>query len=69
LVAGESELEKRIFQNYSFLSHRKHGRYIAVNCGPFQKAIDSELFGHEKGFYWATGTREGYFEVADGTIF
>ena len=54
------------------LSHRKHGKYIAVNCGAIPEGtIDSELFGHEKGaFTGATSTREGYFEVADGgTIF
>jgi transcriptional regulator with PAS, ATPase and Fis domain len=54
------------------LSHRKHGKYIAVNCGAIPEGtIDSELFGHEKGsFTGATGTREGYFEVANGgTIF
>ena len=48
--------------------HRKHGKYIAVNCGAIPEGtIDSELFGHEKGaFTGATATREGYFEVADG---
>ena len=54
------------------LSHRKHGKYIAVNCGAIPEGtIDSELFGHEKGaFTGATQTRSGYFEVADGgTIF
>jgi transcriptional regulator with PAS, ATPase and Fis domain len=54
------------------LSHRKHGKYIAVNCGAIPEGtIDSELFGHEKGsFTGALNTREGYFEVADGgTIF
>jgi transcriptional regulator with PAS, ATPase and Fis domain len=54
------------------LSHRKHGKYIAVNCGAIPEGtIDSELFGHEKGaFTGATATRSGYFEVADGgTIF
>jgi transcriptional regulator with PAS, ATPase and Fis domain len=54
------------------LSHRKHGKYIAVNCGAIPEGtIDSELFGHEKGsFTGATATREGYFEVANGgTIF
>jgi hypothetical protein len=54
------------------LSHRKHGKYIAVNCGAIPEGtIDSELFGHEKGsFTGATNTREGYFEVASGgTIF
>src|SRR5690606_25619140 len=54
------------------LSHRKHGKYIAVNCGAIPEGtIDSELFGHEKGaFTGAVNTREGYFEVANGgTIF
>ncbi|MFM2291253.1 MAG: hypothetical protein RIS29_1066, partial [Bacteroidota bacterium] len=53
-------------------SHRKHGPYIAVNCGAIPEGtIDSELFGHEKGsFTGATADRKGYFEVADGgTIF
>jgi DNA-binding NtrC family response regulator len=51
------------------LSHRKHGKYIAVNCGAIPEGtIDSELFGHEKELY--KQRREGYFEVADGgTIF
>ena len=54
------------------LSHRKHSKFIAVNCGAIPEGtIDSELFGHEKGaFTGATQTRAGYFEVADGgTIF
>ena len=54
------------------LSHRKHNKYIAVNCGAIPEGtIDSELFGHEKGsFTGASQTRNGYFEVADGgTIF
>ena len=54
------------------LSSRKHGEYIAVNCGAIPEGtIDSELFGHEKGsFTGAHGSRQGYFEVADGgTIF
>jgi len=53
-------------------SKRKHGQYIAVNCGAIPEGtIDSELFGHEKGsFTGATDSRKGYFEVADGgTIF
>ena len=73
LVAGESGVGKEnIPRIIHSLSHRKHGRYIAVNCGAIPEGtIDSELFGHEKGaFTGATGTREGYFEVADGgTIF
>jgi transcriptional regulator with PAS, ATPase and Fis domain len=73
LVTGESgvgkeNIPKIIHQN----SHRKHAKYIAVNCGAIPEGtIDSELFGHEKGaFTGATATRSGYFEVADGgTIF
>ncbi|WP_395049980.1 sigma-54 interaction domain-containing protein [Flavobacterium sp.] len=73
LVVGESGVGKEsIPKIIHTLSHRKHGKYIAVNCGAIPEGtIDSELFGHEKGsFTGATGTREGYFEVADGgTIF
>ena len=73
LVAGESGVGKEnIPKIIHALSHRKHGKYIAVNCGAIPEGtIDSELFGHEKGaFTGATNTREGYFEVADGgTIF
>ncbi len=73
LVTGESGVGKesipKIIHN---LSHRKHAKYIAVNCGAIPEGtIDSELFGHEKGaFTGATAARKGYFEVADGgTIF
>lgn len=73
LVIGESGVGKenipKIIHQYS---HRKHSKYIAVNCGAIPEGtIDSELFGHEKGaFTGATQTRLGYFEVADGgTIF
>ena len=73
LVIGESGVGKenipKIIHQYS---HRKHAKYIAVNCGAIPEGtIDSELFGHEKGaFTGATQTRSGYFEVADGgTIF
>ena len=73
LVTGESGVGKEsIPKIIHSLSHRKHGKYIAVNCGAIPEGtIDSELFGHEKGaFTGATGTREVYFEVADGgTIF
>ena len=73
LVTGESGVGKEsIPRIIHALSHRKHGKYIAVNCGAIPEGtIDSELFGHEKGsFTGATGAREGYFEVADGgTIF
>mgnify|MGYP001343678464 FL=1 len=73
LVTGESGVGKEnIPKIIHSLSHRKHAKYIAVNCGAIPEGtIDSELFGHEKGsFTGATATRKGYFEVADGgTIF
>ena len=73
LVTGESGVGKEsVPKIIHALSHRKHGKYIAVNCGAIPEGtIDSELFGHEKGaFTGATQTRNGYFEVADGgTIF
>jgi transcriptional regulator with PAS, ATPase and Fis domain len=73
LVSGESGTGKEIIpQVIHHLSSRKHGEYIAVNCGAIPEGtIDSELFGHEKGaFTGASGSREGYFQVADkGTIF
>lgn len=73
LVTGESGVGKEsIPKIIHALSHRKHGKYIAVNCGAIPEGtIDSELFGHEKGsFTGATASREGYFEVANGgTIF
>ena len=73
LVSGESGVGKEsIPKIIHSLSHRKHGKYIAVNCGAIPEGtIDSELFGHEKGaFTGATSTRSGYFEEADGgTIF
>jgi len=73
LVTGESGVGKEVIPKIIHsLSHRKHGKYIAVNCGAIPEGtIDSELFGHEKGsFTGATQTRGGYFEVADGgTIF
>tara|TARA_B100001564_G_scaffold105437_1_gene87213 strand:- start:89615 stop:90877 length:1263 start_codon:yes stop_codon:yes gene_type:complete len=73
LVTGESGVGKEAIPKIIHqLSHRKHGKYIAVNCGAIPEGtIDSELFGHEKGaFTGATQTRSGYFEVADGgTIF
>ncbi|MEH1007071.1 sigma-54 dependent transcriptional regulator [Winogradskyella sp. ECml5-4] len=73
LVTGESGVGKESIPKIIHqLSHRKHGKYIAVNCGAIPEGtIDSELFGHEKGaFTGATATRSGYFEVADGgTIF
>lgn len=73
LVTGESGVGKEsIPKIIHALSHRKHSKYIAVNCGAIPEGtIDSELFGHEKGsFTGATATRSGYFEEADGgTIF
>jgi len=73
LISGESGTGKEVFpQVIHTFSLRKHGSYIAVNCGAIPEGtIDSELFGHEKGaFTGATDSRKGYFEVADGgTIF
>tara|TARA_B100000809_G_scaffold55060_1_gene50834 strand:+ start:5548 stop:6792 length:1245 start_codon:yes stop_codon:yes gene_type:complete len=73
LVTGESGVGKENIPRIAHqLSHRKHAKYIAVNCGAIPEGtIDSELFGHEKGaFTGATQSRNGYFEVADGgTIF
>jgi hypothetical protein len=65
LVTGESGTGKEIIpQVIHQLSARKHGEYIAVNCGAIPEGtIDSELFGHEKGsFTGAQGSRQGYFE-------
>jgi transcriptional regulator with PAS, ATPase and Fis domain len=73
LINGESGTGKEVFpQIIHQNSARKHGQYIAVNCGAIPEGtIDSELFGHEKGsFTGAHEARKGYFEVADGgTIF
>ncbi len=73
LINGESGTGKEVMPKIIHqLSSRKHGPYIAVNCGAIPEGtIDSELFGHEKGaFTGATGSRKGYFEEADGgTIF
>ncbi|MDR0295745.1 MAG: sigma-54 dependent transcriptional regulator [Prevotellaceae bacterium] len=73
LITGESGVGKEIFpQIIHHFSSRKHGSYIAVNCGAIPEGtIDSELFGHEKGsFTGAHDSRKGYFEVANGgTIF
>lgn len=73
LITGESGVGKEVFSKIIHqLSTRKHGPFIAVNCGAIPEGtIDSELFGHEKGsFTGATDARKGYFEVANGgTIF
>ncbi len=73
LITGESGTGKEVFpQIIHQLSARKHGPYIAVNCGAIPEGtIDSELFGHEKGsFTGAYEARKGYFEVVNGgTIF
>ena len=73
LIIGESGSGKEVFpQIIHTLGSRKHGPYIAVNCGAIPEGtIDSELFGHEKGsFTGAHEARKGYFEVANGgTIF
>ncbi|RRO13875.1 sigma 54-interacting transcriptional regulator [Flavobacteriaceae bacterium 14752] len=73
LVTGESGVGKESLPKIIHsLSHRKHSKYIAVNCGAIPEGtIDSELFGHEKGaFTGASQARNGYFQEADGgTIF
>src|SRR5215210_6422417 len=73
LITGESGTGKEAFpQIIHYLSARKHGPYIAVNCGAIPEGtIDSELFGHEKGsFTGAHEARKGYFETVNGgTIF
>lgn len=73
LITGESGSGKEVFSHIIHqLSTRKHGSFIAVNCGAIPEGtIDSELFGHEKGsFTGAHEARKGYFEVANGgTIF
>jgi len=73
LISGESGVGKESFpQIIHNFSHRKHGKYIAINCGAIPEGtIDSELFGHEKGsFTGALTDRKGYFEVTDGgTLF
>jgi transcriptional regulator with PAS, ATPase and Fis domain len=73
LITGESGSGKESFSKIiHFLSPRKHGQFIAINCGSIPEGtIDSELFGHEKGsFTGAHEARKGYFEVTNGgTIF
>lgn len=73
LIFGESGTGKESFSKIIHsISKRKHGQFIAVNCGAIPEGtIDSELFGHEKGsFTGANESRKGYFEVTDkGTIF
>jgi len=73
LISGESGSGKEVFSHIIHqMSPRKHGPFIAVNCGAIPEGtIDSELFGHEKGAYTgAIGERKGYFEtVNSGTIF
>lgn len=73
LITGESGVGKESFSKIIHsLSHRKHGQFIAINCGAIPEGtIDSELFGHEKGaFTGAHESRKGYFEVTNGgTIF
>lgn len=73
LISGESGTGKEVFpQIIHQYGIRKHGQYIAINCGAIPEGtIDSELFGHEKGaFTGALDSRKGYFEIANGgTIF
>ncbi len=73
LISGESGVGKESFpQIIHSYSHRKHAKFIAINCGAIPEGtIDSELFGHEKGsFTGALTDRKGYFEMVDGgTLF
>jgi len=73
LIQGESGVGKEAFSKIIHqMSHRKHGPFIAINCGALPEGtINSELFGHEKGsFTGASDARKGYFEtVSGGTIF
>lgn len=73
LISGESGSGKESFSKIiHHLSARKHGKFIAINCGAIPEGtIDSELFGHEKGsFTGAHEARKGYFEGTNGgTIF
>jgi transcriptional regulator with PAS, ATPase and Fis domain len=73
LISGESGTGKESFSKIIHQqSHRKHGQFIAINCGAIPEGtIDSELFGHEKGsFTGAHEARKGYFEETNGgTIF
>jgi transcriptional regulator with PAS, ATPase and Fis domain len=73
LITGESGSGKESFSKIIHsLSARKHGQFIAINCGAIPEGtIDSELFGHEKGsFTGAVDQRKGYFETTNGgTIF
>lgn len=73
LITGDSGVGKESFSKIIHqLSRRKHGQFIAINCGAIPEGtIDSELFGHEKGsFTGAYEARKGYFEVTDkGSIF
>ncbi|GAB4041578.1 sigma-54 interaction domain-containing protein [Spirosoma gilvum] len=73
LITGESGSGKESFSKIIHsLSARKHGQFIAINCGAIPEGtIDSELFGHEKGsFTGAVDSRKGYFETTNGgTIF
>jgi transcriptional regulator with PAS, ATPase and Fis domain len=73
LITGESGTGKESFSKIIHqLSHRKHGNFIAINCGAIPEGtINSELFGHEKGaFTGAVDSRKGYFEETNkGTIF
>src|SRR5918911_3628020 len=73
LIVGESGVGKEAFSKIIHsLSPRKHGQFIAINCGAIPEGtIDSELFGHEKGsFTGAVDARKGYFETVNGgTIF
>ena len=74
LITGESGVGKEAFARIIHtLSSRKHGKYIAINCGAIPEGtIDSELFGFKAGSFTHAGKedKKGYFEEANGgTIF
>lgn len=74
LITGESGTGKEmIAQAIHNLSPRKHGPFVAINCGAFTESLlESELFGYEEGTFTGAkkGGKVGVFELAEGgTLF